>query len=263
MWHRPPRRRPRCAFCSLKTTDAWPMACRHPARQRPCRRRRRRWRLGRRRAFDRALRPRHPRPEPAGNGRARRAAHHARRASTSGGADPVGARHSLDDRVKGLDLGADDYMVKPFDVSELEARVRTLAAPPRRAEGLHRLLRRGRLSTSTRAAFPPAARRIDIPARELGLLETLFMRAGKVVAKQAIIESLAGFDEDLSANAIEQYVSRLRKRLCALRPDGADGARHRLLSRKGGPAPDGANRPYSAAQPAAGLASGRRWSSSA
>ncbi|MBV2183036.1 MAG: winged helix-turn-helix domain-containing protein, partial [Rhizobium sp.] len=54
---------------------------------------------------------------------------------------------------------------------------------------------------------------IDLPARELGILEVLFMRAGKVVPKDAIIQSLAGFDDDLSPNAIEQYVSRLRKRL--------------------------------------------------
>ena len=52
-----------------------------------------------------------------------------------------------------------------------------------------------------------------MPARELKLLETLLLKAGKVVAKQAIIESLADFDDDLSANAVEQYVSRLRKRL--------------------------------------------------
>jgi two-component system OmpR family response regulator len=52
-----------------------------------------------------------------------------------------------------------------------------------------------------------------VPARELKLVETLLMRAGKVVAKQAIIDSLADFDDDLSANAVEQYVSRLRKRL--------------------------------------------------
>ena len=54
---------------------------------------------------------------------------------------------------------------------------------------------------------------LDVPARELRLLETLLMKAGKVVAKQAIIDSLADFDDDLSSNAVEQYVSRLRKRL--------------------------------------------------
>jgi two-component system OmpR family response regulator len=103
-------------------------------------------------------------------------------------------------------------MVKPFDVGELEARVRTLL---RRRAGLKAAtVAFGEvvLDLNTRS-FSSQGAAIDIPARELALLETLFMRAGKVVAKQAIIESLAGFDEDLSANAIEQYASRLRKRL--------------------------------------------------
>lgn len=124
----------------------------------------------------------------------------------------LSARHSLTEKVTGLNLGADDYMVKPFDVDELEARVRTLM---RRRAGLKAaLVSLGDvvLDLNTRS-FSWRGEAIDIPARELALLETLFMRAGKVVAKQAIIESLAGFDEDLSANAVEQYVSRLRKRL--------------------------------------------------
>ena len=124
----------------------------------------------------------------------------------------LSARHSLTEKVTGLNLGADDYMVKPFDVDELEARVRTLM---RRRAGLKAaVVSFGDvvLDLNTRS-FSWRGAAIDIPARELALLETLFMRAGKVVAKQAIIESLAGFDEDLSANAVEQYVSRLRKRL--------------------------------------------------
>lgn len=124
----------------------------------------------------------------------------------------LSARGELDDRVRGLDLGADDYMTKPFDVDELEARIRMLL---RRQAGLKSTtvaIGDVVLDLSTRS-FSANGVQVDIPARERSLLETLFMRSGKIVTKQAIMESLAGFDEDLSANAIEQYVSRLRKRL--------------------------------------------------
>lgn len=126
------------------------------------------------------------------------------------------ARGTPEERVRGLDLGADDYMIKPFDISEFEARVRVLL---RRQAGLrHALVHFGAvtldLNTRTFSASGSAAgQSIDIPARELGLLELLFVRGGKVVAKEAIVQSLSGFDHDLSSNAIEQYVSRLRKRL--------------------------------------------------
>lgn len=122
------------------------------------------------------------------------------------------ARGALDERVRGLDLGADDYLTKPFEVSELEARVRVLL---RRQAGLHDAsvsfgdVTLDMVSRTLSARGQP----LDIPARELSVLETLLLRAGKVVAKQSIVQSLADFDEDLSANAIEQYVSRLRKRL--------------------------------------------------
>jgi len=122
------------------------------------------------------------------------------------------ARGALDERVKGLDLGADDYMTKPFEVSELEARVRVLL---RRQAGLRGAsVSYGEISLDTNSRTLSArGRSLDIPARELSVLETLLLRAGKVVAKQSIIQSLAAFDDDLSSNAVEQYVSRLRKRL--------------------------------------------------
>ena len=122
------------------------------------------------------------------------------------------ARGAMDERIKGLDLGADDYMTKPFDVAELEARVRVLL---RRRAGLHSAevsFGEVTLDTVSRTVSARGAP-LEVPARELKLLETLMLKAGKVVAKQAIIESLADFDDDLSANAVEQYVSRLRKRL--------------------------------------------------
>ncbi|NTG48142.1 response regulator transcription factor [Agrobacterium rhizogenes] len=122
------------------------------------------------------------------------------------------ARGTQEEKVRGLDLGADDYMIKPFDISEFEARVRVLL---RRQAGLRAsLVTYGNVALDLNSrTFSANGVPIDIPARELGLLETLFMRAGRVVAKEAIIQSLAAFDDDLSANAIEQYVSRLRKRL--------------------------------------------------
>ncbi len=124
------------------------------------------------------------------------------------------ARGAPEERVKGLDLGADDYLTKPFDISELEARIRVLL---RRQAGLRtsRIEFGGLTFDLTSRSFSSAGRTIEIPARELALLELLFLRAGRVVSKEAIMGSLTGFDDDLSANAIEQYVSRLRKRLQA------------------------------------------------
>jgi two-component system OmpR family response regulator len=125
------------------------------------------------------------------------------------------ARGALDDRVRGLDLGADDYMTKPFEVSELEARARVLL---RRQAGLRgALVDYGGLSLDTNSRTLSAnGEAFELPARELSVLETLLLRAGKVVGKQQIIQSLAAFDDDLSTNAVEQYVSRLRKRLAPI-----------------------------------------------
>jgi two-component system, OmpR family, response regulator len=122
------------------------------------------------------------------------------------------ARGALDERIRGLDLGADDYMTKPFEVAELEARVRVLL---RRQSGLRSAsISFGPLEFDTAShTLSAGGRPLDVPARELQLIETLLRRAGAVVSKQAIIESLAAFDDDLSANAVEQYVSRLRRKL--------------------------------------------------
>ncbi len=124
------------------------------------------------------------------------------------------ARGAPEERVKGLDLGADDYMVKPFNVPELEARVRSLL---RRRAGIRAASVAVGAVTLDLAArhFLVEGRPLDLPARERALLELLFMRQGQVVPKGAIQRALTPLDDILSDNAIEQYVSRLRRRLAA------------------------------------------------
>jgi len=122
------------------------------------------------------------------------------------------ARDGLEDRVRGLDLGADDYLTKPFDLPELEARVRALIR--RGQSGGTAVLSHGALHLDTagrRATLNGAS--LDLSARELGVLEVLMHRSGRVVNKEQLAEQLYGWDEEVGANAIEVYVHRLRRKL--------------------------------------------------
>ena len=122
------------------------------------------------------------------------------------------ARDAIGDRVAGLDLGADDYLTKPFDLAELEARVRALV---RRGQGAHsNILINGPLmfNIAGRRAYIDEAP-LELSARELGVLEILLLKAGQVVGKEQLAEKLCNWDEGIGPNAIEVYVHRLRKKL--------------------------------------------------
>jgi two-component system, OmpR family, response regulator len=124
----------------------------------------------------------------------------------------ITAADAIADRVAGLDAGADDYLVKPFELAELEARVRALI---RRSHGHNRsVLVHGALSfdTAERSASV-GGEALDLSARELAMLELLLLRSGRVISKEQFVEHLCGFDDDVTENAIEVYVHRLRRKL--------------------------------------------------
>ncbi len=124
----------------------------------------------------------------------------------------ITARDGLDDRVAGLDAGADDYVTKPFELPELAARVRALA---RRHSGqAQTILECGPLAFDTVGRQVRVdGKRLALSVRELSVLEMLMARPGRVVTKQQIVNSLSAWDADFSENAVEVYVYRLRKRL--------------------------------------------------
>ena len=138
----------------------------------------------------------------------------ARRAQTS--VLVLTARDAVEDRVRGLDLGANDYMTKPFSVAEFEARVRALL---RRSAVPEAQLTSGTLSMDLSAKRARVGgRSIDLTAREWSLLELLLTRAGRVLSKDQIAEHLFTYDEQVSPNAIEVYISRLRAKI---EPEGS------------------------------------------
>jgi two-component system OmpR family response regulator len=122
------------------------------------------------------------------------------------------AADGVEQRVKGLDLGADDYMAKPFALSELEARVRALTR--RALSGGQTLLRHGPLTYDQVGRTAQLnGQPLDLSARELGLLEVLLQRAGRLVSKEQLVDHLCEWGEEVSNNAIEVYVHRLRKKI--------------------------------------------------
>jgi two-component system OmpR family response regulator len=125
------------------------------------------------------------------------------------------ARDDLSDRVQGLDAGADDYLVKPFDVPELVARVRALK---RRADGrVDEVLTVGDLILDVaHRELTHCGERVRMSPREIALTQLLMQRAGRVVPKESIISTLSSWESDFSENSVEVYVHRLRKRFSEL-----------------------------------------------
>lgn len=122
------------------------------------------------------------------------------------------ALDGVDDRVAGLDSGADDYVTKPFELAELAARVRALGR--RRSGQANAVIEAGPLQFDTVGREVRAmGERINLSVRELSVLEMLMLRAGKVVTKRQIVNSLSAWDADFSENAVEVYIYRLRRRL--------------------------------------------------
>ena len=124
----------------------------------------------------------------------------------------ITARDSVEDRVNGLDAGADDYLVKPFSMSELRARVRALL---RRSSGrTESILKCGELELDTvDREVRLRGERVALSSRELALIERLLYRIGATVSKAALEHSVYGWGEEVESNAIEVHVSNLRKKL--------------------------------------------------
>ena len=122
------------------------------------------------------------------------------------------ARDGLEDRVHGLDLGADDYLTKPFKLPELEARLR--AQIRRNNAVLGSTIEYGPLVLDIKDRMLTAnGEQMLLSPRELSVLEMLLMRVGRVVSKDSIVEALCKWDEGVGNNAIEVYIHRLRKKL--------------------------------------------------
>jgi len=122
------------------------------------------------------------------------------------------ARGGLEERVQGLNLGADDYLAKPFELAELEARVKALL---RRSVGNEALVHRcGQLSFDTVARmFSYCGEPLQLTPREHALLETLIARSGCALSKEKLFDAVFALDDDANLDAIELYIHRIRKKL--------------------------------------------------
>ena len=138
-----------------------------------------------------------------------------RRLRRAGNTTPIlilTARDGLADRVDALDLGADDYLVKPFELPEVAARCRALIRRTRSATSAELHVGPLSLDLASRTALLSGSP-LEVTPREWALLECLALDAGRVVRKERLLRAIGGWDDELTPNAIEVYVSRLRGKL--------------------------------------------------
>jgi two-component system, OmpR family, response regulator QseB len=134
---------------------------------------------------------------------------------SSGVATPViilTARETIEDRVKGLDAGADDYLTKPFDMEELSARVRALI---RRSTGRadSKIQYRNIILDPAAHAVYVDEKEVNVPRREFSLLQKLLENSGQVLSREQLMQSVYGWEEDVDSNALEVHIHNLRKKL--------------------------------------------------
>jgi len=122
------------------------------------------------------------------------------------------ARSETCDKIRGLDSGADDYLVKPFEMDELLARARALARRTPERTTAHKLIGSLSYDVSTRSLTGPYGQ-IDVPRRELSVFEALLMAQGRNVTKQTLLDKVYGTGSDVDEKVVEVYISRLRGRL--------------------------------------------------
>ena len=122
------------------------------------------------------------------------------------------ARDAVADRVRGLNAGADDYLIKPFAIEELVARINAILRRPNDNLDLRLRLANLEFDTAHREALVDG-QPLTLPRRELGLLELLLRRAGRVVTRDALQDALYGEGDEIESNAVDANLSRLRKRL--------------------------------------------------
>jgi DNA-binding response OmpR family regulator len=126
----------------------------------------------------------------------------------------LSARDGIDDRVAGLDGGADDYLTKPFSVDEMLARIRAVRRRP--VELVGEKIHAGKLVFDlAHEEVDVGGVRIDLPRRELRVLAALIKRRGRTVQREALENAVFGFDDEIQSNTLDSHVSRLRRRLNA------------------------------------------------